>query len=155
MKKKLSKGFSVIEVVIGAAILLVTVSGASLAFQSIVRSAILSGHVVQAAFLLEEGVEVVKVIRGAGWDSIANLSVNTPYTLVYNSGVWSTQSNRVFISGLFDRTVTISNVYRDSNDNIASSGTLDSDTKKITVDVSWRERNATTTKTISTYVTNF
>lgn len=155
MNKKLKKGFSVIEVVVGAAIILVTVSAMSLAFQAIIRASTLAGHVTSAAFLLEEGVEVTKVLRGADWNDVADLDHDTPYTLVLDQGVWSAQTQRQFIDGLFDRTVTISNVYRDSNQDIDSSGALDPDTKQVTVSVAWRERSSTTTKTISTYVTNF
>lgn len=155
MKQKLNKGLSVIEVVIGAAIILLTVSATALAFQAIVRSAALANHITAAAFLLEEGVEAVKVIRGAAWTNVSNLNHGTAYTLAFSGGTWTTQTNRQFIDGLFDRTIVVSNVYRDAEDDIASSGTLDDDTKQITVTVAWRERKATTTKTISTYVTNF
>ena len=155
MKLKLNKGLSVVEVVIGAAIILVTVSATALAFQAIVRSAALANHITAAAFLLEEGVEATKVIRGAGWTNVSGLTHGTAYTLVFSGGTWTTQLSHQYIDGLFDRTIVVSNVYRDSGDNIASSGTLDADSKKITVTVAWREREATTTKTISTYVTNF
>lgn len=154
-KLKLNKGLSVVEVVIGAAIILLTVSATALAFRSIIRSASLANRVTAAAFLLEEGVEAVKIIRSTNWDNIANLNTGTAYTLVLSANTWTTQTNRQFVDGLFDRTVTINNVYRDGNDDIASSGALDDDTKQVTISVSWQNHGATTTKSISTYVTNF
>jgi Tfp pilus assembly protein PilV len=155
MRKKFDQGLSVIEVVIGAAIILLTVSATALAFQAIVRAAALANHTTTAAFLLEEGVEAVKVMRGGGWNNIANLNAGTAYALVFSGGAWTAQTDRQFIDGLFDRTITVANVYRDNSDDIASSGTLDPDTKQLTVSVAWREHNATTTKTVTTYVTNF
>lgn len=144
-----------IEVVIGAAIILVTVSATSLAFQAIVRSASLANHITAAAFLLEEGVEVTKILRAVDWNNIASLETGTAYTPVLNGGAWALETDREFIDDLFDRTVVVGSVYRDSNQDIAPSGTLDPNTKLVTVSVAWRERSATTTKTISTYVTNF
>lgn len=155
MKQKLNKGLSVIEVVIGAAIILVTVSATSLAFQAIIRSASLANHVTASAFLLEEGLEVAKLLRVADWNNIAGLNSGTAYTLVLTDGVWSTEAESEFIDGFFERTMIVNSVYRDSNQDIAPSGTLDPNTKEITVRVSWREHEATTTRAISTYVTNF
>ncbi len=155
MKRKIHQGLSVIEVLIGAAIILFTVSATALAFQAIIRSASLANHITEAAFLLEEGVESIKVLRGAGWTAITNITPGTAYTPVFSAGTWALQTNHQYVNGLFDRTITISNVYRDGSQNIADAGTLDSDAKKVTVSVAWRERQATTTKTISTYVTNF
>ena len=152
MINKYQKGFSLIEVMVGLAIIILTVTASSLAFQMTIKAVARANRLTQAAFLLEEGVEAVKLIRGNDWTNLAGLNNGTAYTLVFNNNAFATQTTRVLINGLFDRTVTLAAVYRDSNDNIASAGTLDPNTKKVTVTVAWRDHNSTTTKNLITYV---
>lgn len=152
---KNKKGFSLVEVVVGFAILLVTVVATALSLRAVLFAATRANHITEAGFLLEEGVEAVKVIRGSEWANLSGFATDTPYTLVFSGGTWTTQTSKAFVNNLFDRTVTLSAVYRDAGDNIASGGTIDYHTKKVTVDVSWRERSGTTTRSIATYVTDF
>jgi hypothetical protein len=57
------------------------------------------------------------------------------------------------IDGVFDRTVTISNVSRDSNDNIVSTGgVIDSRTKKVLVTVTWSKGGVLNSKSLTFYV---
>ncbi|MEK7066025.1 MAG: hypothetical protein AAB965_00445, partial [Patescibacteria group bacterium] len=79
-----------------------------------------------------------------------------PYSLAFVNSMWTSTTTGYgrYIDGDFDRTFVLSNVYRNSSDSIASSGTLDSGTKKLVVSVSYRTLLGTTTKTMSTYITN-
>ncbi len=112
----------------------------------------------QADFLLEEGMEAARVLRDSSWNrNIVPLSIGTNYYLNFSNNEWqATTTPSAFVDGIFARSFSFQSVYRDVNDDIVSSGgILDSNTKKITVSVSWFSRNATTTKSISTYITNF
>lgn len=148
-------GFSIIEIIIGAAII-------SLAFLGLMSVANISlkileenSHNLKANFLLEEGIEAIKILRDSGWNqNIATLNTGTNYYFEFNGSTWQTTTNNVYIDGLFERKIIIENVYRDSNDDISSSGTLDPNSKKVIVYVSWIARGAITTKHISTYITN-
>ncbi|MFY9461907.1 MAG: hypothetical protein WAP51_01760, partial [Candidatus Sungiibacteriota bacterium] len=111
----------------------------------------------QAAFLSEEGIEAVKGLRDADWDTkIASLTPDTDHWLVFSGDAWAlTSTAQPFADKRFDRRVRISAVGRDSSDDIVGSGgAIDSGTKKITVSVAWFDRGATTTATLSTYITN-
>src|SRR3989344_5241776 len=131
-------GFGLIEIVIGSAIFALSILGISSYYQQALQVSQKTGKFVQAGFLLEEGMEIAT------------------YYLSWNGSSWATSTTNTFIEGIFERTLIIDNVSRDSSDDIVSSGgTLDVGTKKATVSVSWNERGATTTKTISTYLTNF
>ena len=152
---KKSKGFGLIEIIIGSAILTVSLIAISTYFQKSLQLSQDSGKTVQAGFLLEEGVEVVKFFRDTSWVNISSLTAGSSYYLQFDGSKWATTSSNVFVDGIFERKFVIDNVSRDANDDIVSSGgTNDADTKKAAVSVSWLGRNGTTTKSISTYITN-
>ena len=101
-------------------------------------------------------MDAVKILRDTSWSSgIGNLTVGSNYFFSYNGTTWVSTANNVYIDGIFERKFSLNNVYRDANDDIAVSGTLDSGTKKATVSVSWRGRTGTTTKSASFYLTDF
>lgn len=150
-----SKGFGLVEIIIGSAILTVSLIAISTYFQKSLQLNQDSGKMTQASFLLEEGVEVVKFFRDTSWVNISGLTPGSNYYLKFDGTKWSTTSPSVFVDGVFERKFVIDNVSRDANDDIVSSGgTNDADTKKATISVSWLGRNGTTTKSISTYITN-
>ncbi len=159
MKKSLytrnQRGFGVVEVLVAAVIVsLVLVGLHSAAVQSL-RLIRLSTERTQAAFLLEETVEALRALRDDSWSSnIDSLSVGTDYYLEWNGGVWVVTTTNIFIDDVFERKFVLEDVNRDANDDIVPSGTLDSGTKLITVTVAWRTNSATTTQTVSTYITD-
>ncbi len=157
MRKKYNKGVALVEILVAAAIIassFVAVLGvyanlSSLSLQSLPK--------LQAAFLAEEGIEALHSMRDGGYSTnIGNLSSVPKYYLVYaqNTEAYGATTTTTIIDSRFYRTVQIEDVYRDGAYNIASSGTLDADTKKATVMVSWQNNNATSTHTLQTYVFN-
>lgn len=153
--KKDNQGFLLVEALIGASIVAIVVVAVLLAFSNGLRLANRNSLATRAGFLTEEGVEVARLIRDKGWDgNLGSWPNGTVYHLVFSDGTWSTTTTGSLIGGLFDRTVAASNVYRDGNNDIASSGALDPNTKKITVNVNWRSGSATTTVSLQAYLTN-
>jgi len=154
-KIKINKGFSLVEIVIGASIISLFLFASVPLFQSYLKAGSQNTKIIQASFLLEEGIEAVKMLRDNGWqNNITTLDTGTEYHLYFNGVSWETSNSSNQIDGVFRRTVTLSDVYRDNSDNIAESGTIDSDTQKVDVSVSWLGNRGTTTKTLSTYITN-
>lgn len=150
-----SKGFGLIEIIIGSAILTLSLIAISTYFQKTLQLNQDSGKLVKASFLLEEGIEVTKFFRDTSWVNISGLTAGSSYFLLFDGVKWATTSSNVFVDGIFERKLVIDNVFRDTNDDIASGGgTLDANTKKATVSVAWSGRTGTTTKSISTYLTN-
>lgn len=155
LNKYCSKGFGLIEIIIGSTILTVSLIAISTYFQKSLQLSQDSAKTVQASFLLEEGIEAAKFFRDTSWQNISGLTAGTSYFLQFDGTKWATTSSNVFVDGIFERKLVIDNVSRDVNDDIVSSGgTNDADTKKATVSVAWFGRNGTTTKSISTYITN-
>ena len=153
-----SRGFSLVEVVVATAICLTIVLGIVAAFVGTLRVSSGSTSRVQASFLEEEGLEAVRILRDSSWSgNVASLTSGTSYYLVYDGAAvtWKATTTKQFIDGTFDRTFVLSDVYRDASKNIVvNGGTLDPTIKKVTVSVAWREKNATTTHSLSTHLTN-
>jgi Tfp pilus assembly protein PilV len=152
-----SSGFSVVEVLIACMIMsIITLTVMSAASKGITLSERALKQ-VQASFLLEEGVEAVKSIRDTNWITISSLNLGTNYYLTYNTNtnIWSLGSTAVsVIDGTFTRVISFSAVNRDANDNIASSGTVDTGIKMVNVTVSWPSQSGTISKNITFYLTN-
>lgn len=150
-----NKGFGLIEIIVGSAILTLSLLAVSTYFQKSLQFNQDNKKIVQASFLLEEGIEVVKFFRDTSWSNISGLTADTSYFLNFDGVKWATSTSNVFVDNLFERKLVINNVSRNANDDIVSSGgTNDADTKKVTLSVSWKGRVGTTTKSISTYLTN-
>jgi len=149
-------GVVLVEAIVVASILLIVATGLIFANIAYITSASFTLSSTKATFLAQEGVEVVKYIRTSGWeDGIENLTDGTTYYLSFSPTAWATTTTQEIVDGKFYRSFVVEEVLRDVNDDIASSGTADSNTKKLTVDVSWLGKTGTTTRTIQTYITNF
>ena len=138
MKEKLQQtGFMMIEVLVAASIITVSILAAMIVAQKAIYVSRQALHSTQAAFLLEEGAENTRIARDNAWSNVAPLN----------------SSEQV---GIFTRTVVASNVNRDntSKDIVTSGGTIDAGTKLITVTVSWPEGGVAVTKTLRFYISN-
>ena len=143
-----------VEVLVGAGIILLALVGLIGVYTFYLQTTLSLQERIQAGALLEEGIEAVKFMRDNGWSSITALSASSTYYIVFTGTTWQASSATSSIDGTFYRSFVINQVYRDVNSQIASSGTIDPNSRKLTVSVSWREGKATTTKSLSTYITN-
>ncbi len=153
-QNSLRRGTGLIEVMVAASIVTLLVVGITSMYGLVIRSSREAIRGTQSSLLLEEGLEAVRVIRDASWSAVDNASIGTSYTLVWTGTTWSLGATPVLIDGTFDRRVVFGNVYRDAGDDIAASGTLDPQTLRVDVTVSWNTGVATTSRTISTYIGN-
>ncbi len=157
------KGFGVIEIVIGVAIITISLLGVMLSAK--VSFQIISENLrrVQANFLAEEGIEALKTIRDDGWTAnIVPVTTGSDYHLVYDVGTnkWTVVAGILAnqIDSTFTRTVRLDTVMRDvangTQDIVFGGGTVDAGTRKVTVTISWPGRTGVKTQAISTYMTN-
>ncbi len=150
------RGMGIVEVIIGAAIIATGILALIDAYTTYVRFALANQKNVQAAYLAEEGLEVVTFFRDTSWVNIKGLSTSTPYYLQWNSTKWATSTSQQYIDG-FLRSVQLLDVYRDGSNRIITNGSLgayDPDARKVIVQIDYAEKEATTTKTMTTYITN-
>jgi len=151
LKNIYQKGSLMVEVLIVVSIIIVLVLAALGVAQKSIYLARHSLHQVQAAFLLEEGAEATRVVRDNAWSGISSLGVATDYYLVFSGGTWTFSATPSTV-GIFTRKVVFSSAYRDGDQNLATSGTLDAETLLVTVTVSWPEGGQNFSKTLQFYL---
>ncbi len=143
-----------IEVIIVASIIIVSVLAAMSVTQKAISVSRQSLHILQASFLLEEGAEVVRIKRDDSWNNISSLDTNTNYYPTFDNGTWDLSITPTSLD-IFTRTVNIANVERDAiTQDITSSGVVDAGTKLVTVTVSWLEGSVVVNKSLSFYIMN-
>lgn len=154
MKNNLKKGMSLVEVVIGGAIVTLLIGSLIASLNLFLNAETRNTAKIQSSFLTEEGLEAIRFLRDNSWTTnISPLLLDTPYYLSFDT-TWHITSTNVYIDSMFERSFLVEAVYRNGSDDISDSGILDPNTKKITVSVSWREGHGTTTKTMTAYLTN-
>lgn len=151
-----NRGSVLIEAIVGSAVCLTVLLGVLGTFGAVSKMSRANTAGVQAAYLEEEALEAVRILRDTSW--IANIASQTPgasFYLTFDGSTWKATTTNAYIANSFERRVVIDNVSRDGAQNIViSGGTLDPKTKKVTVFVSWSTRGVTTTRSLSTYLTN-
>jgi prepilin-type N-terminal cleavage/methylation domain-containing protein len=155
--KKTQKGFSLVELMIAISLSAIILISMTQAVVVAVDTTERERHLIEATHLAEEGIEALRAMRNGSWSAnIQTLENNIAYYPAISGGNWvMTGQNPGLALGVYERTLQLAAVYRDANDNVSASGTLDPDTRKVTMTVGWRERNATTTIVLETYLTNF
>ena len=158
----MTKGISLIEVVIGSAVISTVLLAVGAVAQYSVNVSNLSTERLQTVFLASEGMEAFKIMRDSSWTTnISPLAPSATYYLkLVNAGrgyykYIATTTVQTPIDGRFTRTFTIEDVLRDFNDDIASSGVVDVDARKVNFTVSWTSvKNQLFDENISAYVFN-
>ena len=150
------KGVSLVEVIVAAAIIVIVVLGLFSGYIMYFRVGVEVVGRVQAILLAEEAIEAVKFLRDDSWDvNIEPLTLNQPYYLVATSSTWKATTTPSILFGKFTRSMRLYSVNRDSNGSIVTSGgTLDLGTKKVVVTIWWSTSSGSTTRTLSTYISD-
>lgn len=151
-----NKGFGLIELLIGLTIIGTVLSAAFVISNRSLKLRRLSTENVQAALLLSEGAEALRLIRDSGWATTSALTLGTSYALGWDGSMWVPTVSAGLIDDLYDRRFVLSAIRRDADHRIvASGGVVDPDGKEVTLSVSWRtQHGATTTKSTSFYLFN-
>ncbi|MFZ2522786.1 MAG: hypothetical protein WAW92_00165 [Minisyncoccia bacterium] len=150
-----SKGSAMAEIIIGSSIMLVGILAISVAFNTYLNYALTNQKNVESTYLMQEGLEAMSFLRDIGWtNNFGSLSTTTTYYLVWSGSRWATTTTEQYVDGSFLRSISVTDVKRDANSDIATSGTYDPDIKLVTVSVSYLLGQATTTKSMSRYIVN-
>jgi Tfp pilus assembly protein PilV len=154
------RGSGLVEILVAIFIFTVVLGSLITASNMYLSGAANSLKSAKAAYIAQEGIEAVKIIGDSAWSNMSAITDNTDYYLYFDTSsstnnIWKATSTASSIDSIFIRTFKLNSVYRDSNGRIAlTGGTLDNNTEKVTVSVSWITKNSTTTKTLVTYITN-
>ena len=151
------QGFGLVETIVAMGIFIMLVSGgAGFVLQSL-RVNRLSGNVTDATLYAAEGIEAARSIKYQGWTTPFLATTCTSSCGVSSSGgfwAWNGTNNT---KPPYTRVITVTDVSRDGSGNVvASGGTNDANTKKITSTVNWNFIAARPeTITLITYLTNW
>ncbi len=148
-----NRGIALIEIVIGAAIISIGILTINSTYNTYVKYALANQRNIEAAYLLEEGLEIVGYIRDASWSNFGALSTTSTHYVTFTS-TWATTSSPEYVDGIFQRSISVTDVFRDGGNDIAESGAFDPDARKVTVTVAYFQGDATTTKSLSSYLLN-
>jgi Tfp pilus assembly protein PilV len=148
-------GFSIIEAIIGSAIISIAFIALLQTYTMTVSKTQGTLKKVQASFLAEEGQEAVRSMRDQSWTTyISSLSTSASYYLYFNGTRWTSTTTAQLIDNRFARTIKLRPVYRNSQNDIANSGTFDTEIRRVEVVVSWNEGGATSTASTTSYISN-
>jgi prepilin-type N-terminal cleavage/methylation domain-containing protein len=157
---KSKKGLTVVELLVVIAISAVALTSLlGLASFSLGVSTLIK-HTNQANNLAQETMEAVRNFReGTGWNTqgLGKLATSTDYfpQATGTPQIWQLILGKETVD-IFERKVIFEDVLRDGNNNIvASDGTFDPDTKKVTAIVSWSEKGGIKQIKLVTYLTNW
>lgn len=130
------RGYSVIEIIIAASVvitLVVVVSGALRAAVTLARH---TTDQTQGALLLDEASEALQLLRDMDWDTyLAPLTLDSTYYLSWDGSVYTLAATPVAVDGLYRVEVELSEVRRDGAGVLDSSGSIDSESRRATVAV--------------------
>lgn len=154
------RGFSLVEVVIGTALILLSLTGLVAGYSFYLKAGLKNTDTLKTAFLLQEGAEAVTLLRDDAWNTFSALAVGVPYYLSWSGTKWTATSTATTTDALFTRTFVLDEVYRRDSDKdiVASSSpdtkTLDANTRKLTVRVSWGTAQSAEERRVVTYLAN-
>ena len=132
------KGFSIVEIIIAAAIIGVSVVGIVAAIQVYLKIVYQNTRETQAVLLLDETAEALQYMRD---DSFANNygSINyiDTYTIFWNGSGYQLSTSTIELPYQMTRTVVFAEVKRNGDDQISPIGTTDDRTLNATVKIMW------------------
>jgi len=157
-KKDLSelKGFSIIEILVAAGIIGLVLAGLAGLANFALQMQNLQKQNLIATNLAIEAMEAAKAVKEGNWADVSTLTLGSSYHPVQAGSPlkWSLVSGVEAINS-FSRQIVFSQVFRDSEDDIADSGVVDPNTKKVTSTVSWSEHGRPYSVILTSYLANW
>jgi prepilin-type N-terminal cleavage/methylation domain-containing protein len=151
----MKRGFSLVEIIIGSAIIATSFVAIIGVNNYVLKNSLRHPYKTQSVYLAQEGIEALRIIRDRSYGTnIAPLSIGSTYYLHFNGITWISTTTPNLVDGVFTRNFILGDVYRDGNFNIANTGTLDSNSRLVTVNVMWRDENGTSTRQLQSYLFN-
>ncbi len=150
-------GFTIVEIIVVVGVIIAAFTAILGFFVFEAKIAERGRTRLEAISFIEESIEAVRNFRdNTSWAStgIGTLGIGSDYHPASSSTGWDIISGNETING-FTRNIVFDRVYRDVNDNISGSGVEDSNTRKVTVTISWTDRQGSANEDLVTYITNW
>lgn len=138
MTPSLKRGISIVEIVIASAIIAISVVGIIGAIQVYLKVVYQNTRETQAVLLLDETAEALQYMRDDSFSThFDSITPGNTYTIFWNASGYELSTSTVMLPYEMTRTVVFSEVERDANDQISSSGSVDDDTLKAAITIAW------------------
>lgn len=159
MNNSKQNGYGLVEIIIVVTIGAMVFLAVSGCLNSFLKLAIQNTNTTEALFLAKSSLEQARAVRDENWENISSLTLGDSYYFISDMGSpakWITQAG-TRSEGKYTAWMIISEVQRDDSDNIVSVGGTytDSNTFKITSNVSWSTADGAKQIELFEYLTNF
>ncbi len=156
MKISFTKGISIVEIIISAAIIAVCVSGIVGAIQIYLTIVHQNAREAQATLLLGETAEAMQYLRDVSYEEhILNSELETDYSLNWTGTTYQLATSSIMLAYEMQRTIRFEEIMRDSSDQIVEDGgVLDQNTRKVIITVQWPYKGQTKTLTTEMLIHN-
>jgi prepilin-type N-terminal cleavage/methylation domain-containing protein len=160
-------GFTLIEILVALALSLILISGIIALLSYSLKVNLIGEHKLQATSYAQEALEAVINIKDNDWPTFAGYQIGKAYYPVYSGAppTWSlVQDDAGQVLGIFNRRIFIYNVWRynpghPNEGAIAPDGdpqaSIDPDSRRVEVRISWPERGGSKDEILQTYITNW
>lgn len=141
MRSSSKRGISIVEIIVASAIIAISVIGIVGAIQVYLKIVFQNTRETQAVLLLDETAEALQYMRDDSFSTHFDpIIFGDTYTIFWNASGYELSTSTVYLPYEMTRTVVFSEVERDVNDQITASGTVDPDTIKANVIITWPYR---------------
>lgn len=159
MNNSKQNGYGLIEIIIVVTIGVVVFLAVSGCLNSFLKIAIQNTDTTEALFLAKSSLEQARAVRDEDWGNISSLTLGDSYYFtsdLASPAKWITQAGTKS-EDRYTIWIIVSEVQRDINDNIVSTGGTytDLNTLKITSNVSWSTTDGAKQIELFEYLTNF
>ncbi len=132
------KGISMIEIVISAGIVTITVAAIVTVIQTYLSLVKQNSIETQAVLLLDETAEALQYLRDVSFeDNFGDVNTQTAYTIFWNGSSYEMTNETIILPHEMTRKIYFTEVKRNSNDVISQNGTTDERTIKATIVINW------------------
>ncbi len=151
-----SKGISIVEIIVAAAIISISVVGIVGAIQVYLKIVYQNTRETQAVLLLDETAEALQYLRDESFeDNFEEVNMGATYTIFWNGTGYDLATSTISLPYSMNRSIVFSEVERDSSDQIdTSGGTVDDGTILATIAITWPYKEATSTITADVLIHN-
>ena len=101
--KKNKLGISIAEVIVASAIISVFMLSIANVYNNLVKLSVENTYKTQAVFLLDEGVEAMKMMRSYSWSDIASSTPGVDYYLIWQNNRLQATTTLVISDDVFIR----------------------------------------------------
>lgn len=151
------KGLGMVEIIVVTAVIITAFTAILQLFKLQVQTERAKREEMAAFTLLSESLEAVRSIRDDSWSNLSSLTMGAEYYPEISGNSWVLSGVDPGAINGYSRWIVVNSVNRNASGDIVSppSGSPDPDTFEIVSYVEWQSNGTTTSRDLTTYLTNW